>query len=498
MDKRLGLKEYRIEHLYKIRNKQQKVIPFRKNRAQTELDKKAAKRNIILKSRQLGMTTFEAVDMLDDTLFTRNFNGLLIAQDLDTAKDIFSNKIEFAWNNFPLQELYKVDNQSARQLKFDFGDKSFSSIIVDSSGRSGTFNRLHITEFALVCARFPDRAREVLEGSIPAVPLNGRVDIESTAQGEQGDFHNMFWEAWERGEPAIPSEYKAHFFNWTYDDEEISLIGRVEKVPKEFEEIQKKYKLSGQQITYYYYKWLALNKNWDSLLKEYPSTPEEAFRYSGNKLFNVERVMEMKKSVQEGERFGDWTFFDKSLAGHRYVIAADPAEGVGQDSSAAVIWDFTPVRPRVVAQYHSNRIPPDLFAYEIKNGGEKYQMAYAAVERNATGFATLSKLKEIYPERNIYKDEHDKYGWQTNTATKPKMFYDLSTAVNDDLAEIPSMKILNEAQVYDKEELQSAKFDPEATQHFDLLTACAIGFQMKDQWEETNVTRQFKPILKRY
>jgi hypothetical protein len=180
-----------------------------RNRAQRAYNEAKHTRNILLKSRQLGFTTDGCIDMLDASLWTPNFNGLLIAQDLDTAKDIFSNKIELAWKNYPLQAYYSCDANSARQLKFGYGDGTVSSITVDSSGRSGTYNRVHVTEFADVAKKYPDKAREIIEGTIPAVPTDGEVTIESTAQGAGGMFYDMFWEAYQRGEPTRPIEYKA-------------------------------------------------------------------------------------------------------------------------------------------------------------------------------------------------------------------------------------------------------------------------------------------------
>ena len=103
---RLGSKEWRVEHFYKIKNKQKQLVTFKKNKAQRDFDKNKHCRNIILKSRQLGFTTLEAIDMLDDTLFQRNMDCLFIAQDLETAKDIFDNKIKLAWDNFVLADQY--------------------------------------------------------------------------------------------------------------------------------------------------------------------------------------------------------------------------------------------------------------------------------------------------------------------------------------------------------------------------------------------------------
>ena len=57
--------------------------------------------------------------------------------------------------------------------------------------RSGTIHRLHVSEFGKICAKYPDKAQEVVTGSIPAVPMNGVLVIESTAEGRDGDFFKM-------------------------------------------------------------------------------------------------------------------------------------------------------------------------------------------------------------------------------------------------------------------------------------------------------------------
>lgn len=63
-----------------------------------------------------------------------------------------------------------------------------SSIRVATSMRSGTIHRLHVSEFGKICAKYPDKAKEVVTGSIPAVPTNGVLVIESTAEGREGEF----------------------------------------------------------------------------------------------------------------------------------------------------------------------------------------------------------------------------------------------------------------------------------------------------------------------
>ena len=122
--------------------------------------------------------------------------------------------------------------KTTKTLKFGFQDKGFSSIAVDTSGRSGTYQRVHITEFADLCKKFPKKVVDIIEGTIPAVPITGRIDIESTSQGASGEFYEMFINAWEwqqehSNEKLSPYQWKAHFYNWTWDDEELSKITQI-------------------------------------------------------------------------------------------------------------------------------------------------------------------------------------------------------------------------------------------------------------------------------
>ena len=180
------------------------------------------------------------------------------------------------------------------------------------------------------------------------------------------------------------------------------------------------------------------------------------------------------------ETKGNWSYFSEPEIEHRYVFAADVSEGLGRDHSTVAILDITPLKPRLVATYKNNKIAPDLFAFDIKDGATKYHYAFGAPERNNHGHTTISKLREIYPEHLLYADDKKKIGWQTNLVSKPKMMYDLGTAVNNELIDIPSKGVVSEMRQFDKEDLRIKNYDDEATQHFDLLTAVAIALQMKD------------------
>jgi len=263
-------------------------------------------RNLILKSRQLGFTTYESIDSLDDVLFTPNMDALMIAHNLEAGESIFSKKISFAWEKLPqeIKDLYGVDNKTSKTLRFDFGQKGFSSLAVDTSGRSGTYQRLHITELAEISKKYPKKVADIIEGTIPAIPTTGRIDIESTSQGASGEFFEMFMEAWERRIPTSPLQYKAHFYNWTWDDDEMNTITPIPfkdmQMGDRFKTYAERLKLSEVQITYYYLKWISLNKNWNSLKREYPTTPQEAFEAVSEGTFYGEIIGLMEQNGQIG------------------------------------------------------------------------------------------------------------------------------------------------------------------------------------------------------
>jgi len=309
-------KEWRMHHLYSIVDKNKNRIQFVPNLAQEDFNKNKHTRNIILKSRQLGFTTFESIDMLDDVLFTPNFEAVLVSYDIESATEIFDNKISFAWDNIPEQvrDLYTVDQDTTRRLKFGFGDNSYSSISVKTSARSGTKQRIHISEFGKICEKYPDKAKEIISGTIPSVPLNGRVDIESTAEGQEGYFYDMFVQAINK-KPESNTDYKAHFYNWTWDKEEIGKVKEpIPNLPTEFLDIQKTHVLSDIEISYYYLKWLSLGRNMSLLKQEYPTTWQEAFETSLEGTYYANQI-ELAKN--EG-RMTDDVLYDEKLLVHTF------------------------------------------------------------------------------------------------------------------------------------------------------------------------------------
>jgi hypothetical protein len=501
MDSRLSNKQWRLEHLYKIVNKDAKLVTFQANKAQKDFQKNHALRNIILKSRRLGFTTYEAIDALDDTLFTPNFESILLSYDSVSQLDCFDSKILTAWNNLPerIKALYTLDADRANKLKFNWGEalKSTSSISVRTHGRSGSFNRLHVSEFGKICKQNPSEAKEIISGTVSAIPLStGRVDFESTAEGDYGLFHDMFWEAYNRGEPRYPGEYKALFYNWTYEEDEINKIIPLpdSELPLDFQEYQKEHNLTRQQVTYYYFKWLSYAKDWEILKQEYPTTPEEAFATSGDRFFPRE-LIDKFVTREPLNVVGHWKYYANYNPGHRYAIGADPSGGRGGDNATIAVWDFdAKPKPEVVALYACDTISPDTFAYEITAIGRAFGNPIACVERNGLGYSTLAILKTMY--YNIYKEEDlmstnsneaNKLGWVSSGNAKYKMFYDFRSAVNEQAVNIPDDIAKQELRSFPKDNIDikrnsagvRVKEGKDASgKHWDRVSSILMGYQM--------------------
>ena len=276
---RLKSQEWRLNNLYSIKDKSGAKVRFKPNWAQQELFDGLHTRNLILKARQLGFTTAICIYMLDSVLFKSYQSAGIIAHCRDDAHAIFDGKIKFAWDNLPdrLKDEIGVSTDRSGELKFGNG----SIIKVGTSLRSGTFNLLHITEFGKICARFPDKAQEIVTGSLNTVPVDGRIFIESTAEGRGGYYYDMCEEArklQDIGRPLSQLDYKFFFFPWHRHPDYV--LKEYLEIPKEQSDYFDKLKQTKDiDISTYQRTWYCKTRSTqkEEMFSEYPSTPDEAF-----------------------------------------------------------------------------------------------------------------------------------------------------------------------------------------------------------------------------
>jgi hypothetical protein len=266
---------------YDIKNKQGVKEPFRMNADQEDFILNRWILDVILKARQRGFTTVIQLDMLDDCLFIPNLSAGVIAHNLVDAKAFFRDKIKFAYDNLPtpFKRIRAAENDSAESLRFNNG----SSIRVGVSLRSGTLQRLHVSEYGKLCAKYPDRAEEVKTGAFNTVAVGQVITVESTAEGRAGEFHDMVKKArqmQDAGKQLTALDFKFHFYPWWRDEGYVldaDVIETTEMV-EYFSKLEAKgIRLSREQRAWYVKK---AEQQGDKMKQEYPSTPDEAFEAS--------------------------------------------------------------------------------------------------------------------------------------------------------------------------------------------------------------------------
>ncbi|WIF22006.1 terminase large subunit [Shewanella phage vB_SbaS_Y11] len=285
------------------------VIPFVPNEAQRKFVDRLWHRNIILKARQLGFTTLIAIMWLDHALFNADQRCGIIAQDKNASEVIFRDKVKFAYDNLPaeIRDRFPLARDSASELLFAHNN---SSIRVATSMRSGTIHRLHISEFGKICAKFPDKAKEVMTGSIPAVPTTGVLVIESTSEGREGDFFNLTQTAqkhfFSRKKLSV-KDYRLHFYAWWQEaryridsrsivitNEEHEYFDKVEAIVQR--DMGVSMRLDADQRA-----WYVATKNADfqgaedRMWQEYPSFTDEPFQVSTDGNYYAKDMMALRK-----------------------------------------------------------------------------------------------------------------------------------------------------------------------------------------------------------
>ena len=281
---------WRLNNLYHIRPKEgSSLIPFRLNWAQKELYDGMWNRAIVLKARQLGVTTFYSILFLDDCLFNPNREAGIIADTRENAEEIFRTKVKDVWDSVArdipaLRDLIystiRLESEQGKRLIFSNG----SAFRVSTSMRSGTLSQLLITEYGKICAKEPEKAREVRTGSIETLPRDALLAIESTAMGNEGDFFTKCRDAeldTLSKRTLTTMDYKFFFFPW-YREKAYTLDTSA-RVPPDVEDYFEKQskelsrKFSETQKAWYAKKVAELGED---VKREYPTTAKEAFEQS--------------------------------------------------------------------------------------------------------------------------------------------------------------------------------------------------------------------------
>lgn len=476
-----------------------KLVPFKFNTVQAkyynqlqeeyDIENKGLEvpvREIVLKARREGFSSFVLALFAADDLMNDNPTETVVISYKDDATQTFRRRYRNYITSYGAKKLgYTVEDvqkspglldKVAKQLfevdstelilKHNKAHFYCGTASARVGGRGGVVQKLLFSEAAFYPDKKEMRAKEIVEGTMRQVDAaSGWIFQESTANGDLNHYAKT-WGAAVKGE----SRFKPRFYGWRefYTEEEFELIA------SEFTDKR-------------------------MIQQEYPETPEEAFLSSGMRFFDpaITANLPVEKPRQV---LGDWKYYRDFEPGHRYAMAADVSEGVGQHNSTIMVMDFDALvqagdrkvkKPKVVATYASNQIAPDLFAYEIKNGGQRYGNCIAAPERNNHGHATLATLKGIY--FNLYEDEDKRLGFHTTLASKPRILNELRTAIHDDLIDVSDEALRQEIISYTSDDVNRAKVDEldETVGHFDRVMALAIVWSLRGVATYTESRRMY-------
>lgn len=300
---------WRLSHLYSIADEKGRIVPFRPNAEQERFLDEMHTLNLILKARQLGFSTLIQMMALDTCLFHGNTNAGVIAQDIDTAKDIFRLKFKDVYDRLPAELRARVvaTQDAAQEMTFSNGSK----IRVGTSLRGGTYQFLHVSELGKIAAKYPEKAREIKSGALNTVHAGQHIFVESTAEGQGGLFYELVQDAQAREEQGIePSdlEFKLYFAPW-WRDKRYRLESARTIPPKHleyFRELERQHgiRLDDAQKVWYSQK---ANQQKEDMRREYPSYPQEAFEAPIEGAYYTQEL----QHAQDQRRIGEYPFDPK-------------------------------------------------------------------------------------------------------------------------------------------------------------------------------------------
>lgn len=287
--KRLYDKSYRMDNLYRIVDRFGDSIPFRMTDVQRNVFDNLHTRNLILKARQLGMSTFSVLYLLDEALFNRNMSCGIVSYSLQHAQHILKRIIGHALDKLPpgLGDA-GIIQRSAHEISFSNG----SFLRVDTTLRGGTCQVVLVSEFGKTCARSPQKAEEIVAGTLNTLSQSGIAIIESTGEGTDGYFADMVNSAAQRGNDDLsPLDYKLFFYPWNTEPTYVSDYRQTidTALTDYFAKIEKETGTALKQT----------QKNWyvaksrevgDKMRQEFPSTIAEAFLTSSDAYYYAECI----------------------------------------------------------------------------------------------------------------------------------------------------------------------------------------------------------------
>ncbi len=417
--------------------------------------------NIILKSRQMGITTLVAAYSLWLMIFHDNKEILCLSITQETSKAIVT-KVRFANDNLPSWLKLTETEDNRLSLKLSNGSKIVAISSAGTAGRSGAASLLVIDE-----AAFIDNIEEIWLSSQYTLATGGKAIVLSTPNGVGNWFHKMWTES-----IAGKNTMNRISLPWHLHPE------RDQKWRDE------QTKLSGE--------------------KGAAQECDCEFSTSGNTVIDIPILQwYMDNQVTEplekrGHDKGYW-IYKYPEAGRSYMVSADVGRGDAADFSAAQIFDIETLEQ--VAEYNG-KLPTKDYAHALMTMGTEYNMALLVVENANVGWAVIQEiLDKSYP--NLFYSSADlQYvdvetqmtnkintqekkmtpGFTTSNKSRPLLISKLESYIRNKEAILRSRRLIEQLNVFIWKSTNGTTAKAEAMTGYndDLVMALAIGLWIRD------------------
>jgi len=502
-----------IEEFFKIRTKNGELTTLKFNHAQEEFYSRLKEsygnrpsRFIVLKARQLGISTFTEAFITFMTMFNPNTNSVIMAHLSESASTIF-NMTKLFYDELPDGMKPQQKYSNAKELVFDGENGLKSSIrvmVASDATRGGTYKYAHLSEVA-----FWDKPEQALLALNQAVPMtdDSLIIMESTANG-----FNHFYNLWQDAVNGR-NDYTPIFFPWYVDPSYTRPYDGFTLTQYE-NDIKERFNLTLDQLQWR--RWCIANNCANDELKfrqEYPITPEEAFITSGTSIFNTEIILEHMKNLPEPIRKGyfDYDYDGLHITNIRWhndelgyiriyrepngptVIGGDTA-GEGSDFFVGQVLDSNGY---LCATLH-HQFDEDLYVKQIYCLGAYYR-SLIAIESNFSTYPNRELQRLHYPTLyvretfdNILSDVQDKFGFKTTALTRPIIISNLVSIAREHIDKINDRETLQEMLSF----VRNSKGRAEASEgtHDDLVMGLAIAYhalgQLPNRANRTPVRRE--------
>lgn len=458
----------RMEEVLQIRNRSGRNMPLMANPAQQEYEAKAGKKNIILKARQMGITTWIAGRFFLRTITHPGMVTVQVAHTQEAAEAIFRIVHRYlARLPKALREgALKSARCSAQRILFPDLDSEY---LVETAGdrnagRGLTIANLHCTELA----RWPGDAEETLAGLRAALATDGEMVIESTPGGAAG----CFWKEWREAEKA---GIVRHFFPWWLEDAYTASAVKASSLTQEEGRLMTIHGLTLRQIGYR----RRIHDDFRGLARqEYAEDAESCFLASGSCYFDTEAIdRRLNEAASPSEKRGDLWIWGQPQPNRRYLVAVDPAGGGAEgDYAAAQVIDLG--SGLQCAELRSHLEPLEL-AQTAAKLAQQYNRALLAVERNNHGSAVLAYLHTVCRYEPVYSGEGGQQGWLTSTVSRPAMLAALAAALVETPALFSSSRLLHECRTFVRG--RDGRPAAAAGEHDDCVMAMAIALAVRTE-----------------